>query len=197
MNMPSHSPAPAAAARRNRNALLVILGLSFGTLLVAGALRFSGWQPQALKNKGELLQPYGDLRDHDLALVDGGRYRWKDSPRTWRIVAIPEGCDGARRAACVQLLESLDKVWRLMGREADRVHVLWGGALPMPTTGMREVHPIQMDARLRTALVSGTAVAPGDPVWLVDPNGFVVLRYPSGFDPGDLRSDLARLLKVN
>lgn len=189
---------PPAAVRRNRLVLLAIAGLSFGTLLAAGALRFSGWQPQALKNKGELLQPYGDLRDHALTLADGSHYRWKDSPRTWRIVAAPDGCDGARRAACTQLLENLDKVWRLMGREADRVHVLWGGALPRPVAGMREVYPIQMDARLRTTLAPGkSAAAPGDQVWLVDPYGFVVMRYPSGFDPGDLRSDLARLLKVN
>ena len=39
--------------------------------------------------------------------------------------------------------------------------------------------------------------APGAPIWLVDPNGFVVLRYAAGSDPGDLRSDLARLLRIN
>ena len=37
----------------------------------------------------------------------------------------------------------------------------------------------------------------GDAAWLVDPYGFTVLRYAPGFDPGDLRTDLARLLKIN
>ncbi len=36
----------------------------------------------------------------------------------------------------------------------------------------------------------------GTPVYVVDPNGFVVLRYAPGFDPGGLRADLARLLKL-
>jgi hypothetical protein len=31
---------------------------------------------------------------------------------------------------------------------------------------------------------------------VVDPNGFVVLRYAPGFDLGDLRTDLSRLLKL-
>ena len=41
---------------------------------------------------------------------------------------------------------------------------------------------------------------PGDPagipVYVIDPNGFVILRYAPGFDPVDLRTDVARLLKL-
>jgi hypothetical protein len=36
----------------------------------------------------------------------------------------------------------------------------------------------------------------GVPVYVIDPNGFVILRYAAGSDPGDLRSDLAKLLKL-
>ena len=36
----------------------------------------------------------------------------------------------------------------------------------------------------------------GVPVYLIDPNGFVILRYPPGFDPAGLRADLAKLLKL-
>ena len=36
----------------------------------------------------------------------------------------------------------------------------------------------------------------GTPVYVVDPHGFVVLRYAPGFDPGGLRTDVARLLKL-
>ena len=52
------------------------------------------------------------------------------------------------------------------------------------------------DDGLRAGLVRWDD-AGGDAAWLVDPNGFVVLRYAPGFDPGDLRTDLARLLKIN
>ncbi|MDE2407515.1 MAG: hypothetical protein KGL91_06615 [Xanthomonadaceae bacterium] len=186
------------ALRRNRSVLLIVLVLFFGGMLAAGVLRFSGWRPHGMKNKGEMLQPYGDLRRYSPTLADGSVYRWQDSPRTWRIVALPGDCDGARRGQCLQLLENLDKVWRLMGREADRVHVLWGGTAPVPLTGLREVHLLRVDAGLRAGLPAGKDPGPeDDTVWLIDPNGFVVLRYAPGFDPGDLRTDLARLLKVN
>ena len=36
----------------------------------------------------------------------------------------------------------------------------------------------------------------GVPVYVIDPNGFVILRYPPGADLGGLRTDLARLLKL-
>ncbi|WP_028840248.1 MULTISPECIES: hypothetical protein [Thermomonas] len=184
--------------RRNRVALLVVLGMFFGGMLVAGALRFSGWRPDGMKNKGEMLQPYVDLRGYSPTLADGRPYAWHDDPRTWRIVAMPRDCDGARREACTRLLGDLDKVWRLMGRNADRVHVLWAGAAPVDVATLREVHLVRADARLRSVLARSDKDAAGtDPVWLVDPNGFVVLRYAGGSDPGDLRSDLARLLRVN
>ena len=118
-----------AVRRRNRWMLVALFVLFFGGMLVAGLLRFSGWRPEASKNKGELLQPYGDLRDYAPTLADGGAYRWKDSPRTWRIVAMPRDCDGARAADCARLLADLDKVWRLMNKDADRVHVLMGGRI--------------------------------------------------------------------
>jgi hypothetical protein len=31
---------------------------------------------------------------------------------------------------------------------------------------------------------------------VIDPNGFVVLRYAPGFDPVGLRADVAKLLKL-
>ena len=186
-----------AVRRRNRWMLVALFVLFFGGMLVAGLLRFSGWRPEASKNKGELLQPYGDLRDYAPTLADGGAYRWKDSPRTWRIVAMPRDCDGARAADCARLLADLDKVWRLMNKDADRVHVLWAGAAPTGTALPGEVRLLRADAGLRAGLPGWNEAAAGDAAWLIDPNGFVFMRYAPGFDPGDLRTDLARLLKIN
>ena len=61
-----------------------------------------------------------------------------------------------------------------------------------------EAHLIRVDDGLRAGLVRwDVADAAGDAAWLVDPNGFVFMRYAPGFDPGDLRTDLARMLKIN
>lgn len=191
---------PSKARRQNRGMLIALVVLFFGGMLIAGLLRFSGWQPAGTKNKGEMLEPYGDLRQYTPTLAAGGTYRWKDEPRIWRILVAPVACDGSRRTACSELLHQVDTVWRLMGKDADLVHVLWVGPPPAGVTLPREVHVLRVDAVLPGTLPSGKSVAgvsTGDAAWLVDPNGFVVLRYAPGFDPGDLRTDLARLLKVN
>jgi hypothetical protein len=53
---------------------------------------------------------------------------------------------------------------------------------------------MQSSPRLQAALPQKSA-ANSVPVYLIDPNGFLVMQYRPGFDPSDLRKDLARLLK--
>ena len=195
------TPEQLGIRRRNRNMLVALFVLFFGGMLVAGLLRFSGWRPEGIRNKGEMLQPYGDLRGYTPTLANGGAYGWKDEPRIWRIVAMPRDCDTTRATECTRLLADLDKVWRLMTKDPDRVHVLWAGAMPPGAKVPDEVRLVRADDGLRAGLarwdITPDESRRGDAAWLVDPNGFVVLRYAPGFDPGDLRSDLARLLKIN
>ena len=58
--------APDAQRRRNRLTLLAILVLFFGSMLVAGVMRFADIHPAASRQKGELLDPYTDLREAHL-----------------------------------------------------------------------------------------------------------------------------------
>ena len=195
MNTPVPPPAvPVRQRNRNRALLVLIVVVFLGSAVVAGALRFSGWRPAGMKNHGELLQPPGDLRTLAPRLADGGEYRWNPAERTWRIlVAVPASCTDA----CVALSRDLDKVWRLFGHNADHVHILWAGAVPEGAVTNRVWHRLESDAALAAGLPGVESGGPGGvPVYVVDPNGFVILRYAPGFDPGHLRADMARLLKL-
>lgn len=179
--------------RRNRTALVVVAVLFFGSFLAAGVLRLSGWRPSGLKNEGELLQPYGDLRALEPRLADGGAgYPWNPQARLWRILVAPPADCGGR---CVALSRDLDRVWRLFGRSADHVHLLWLGAPPGEAVRNEATHVLRDDPAIRARLPRVDDPA-GVPVYVVDPNGFVILRYAPGFDPSDLRTDVARLLKL-
>ncbi len=185
------------ARNRNRAMLVAIFVLFFGSMLVAGLLRFSGWQPEGRKNHGELLQPPADLRAVTPVLMDGTAYAWNPGERTWRIVLAPPAQCGAE---CARLGHDLDTVWQLFGKDADRVHVLWICAEPgcMPPADVvlpRTLRQMRPDPQWH-ALLPGVDDPAGVPVYVIDPNGFVVLRYAPGFDAGGLRADLAKLLKL-
>ncbi|RPE75955.1 hypothetical protein [Vulcaniibacterium tengchongense] len=188
-----------ATRLRNRNRLLLIglFALFFGSMALAGLLRFSGWRPAGMKNHGELLEPPGDLRQVTPQLADGGDYRWEPAARRWRIAVMPPADCGA---ACAELARELDVVWQLFGKDADDVHVLWicgePGCLPpagAPRPGSLRV--LRPSAALRAGLPRADDPR-GVPAYVIDPYGFVILRYPPGFDPAGLRADVARLLKV-
>jgi len=182
-----------STSERNRNRLLLVLlaALFLVPMLVAGILRFTDHHPQINRQKGELLQPPADLRDIAPRLAAGGTYAWNPEARTWRIlVAAPAQCD----TKCAQLAEGVDKVRALAGRDMIRVDILWLGAHPanLPSGGVRVLAD---DSALRARLPRADDPR-GIPVYVLDPNGFVVLRYAPGFELGDLRTDLSRLLKL-
>lgn len=182
--------------RRNRLTLIAIVLLFFGSMLVAGILRFADIHPPVTKQKGELLDPYGDLRDARLHDLDGRPYAWAPIHRIWRIVVpAPVECDDR----CRRRAHDVGIVWEALNKDALRVDVLWWCQaqpcawprdVPVPST----LHVLAPDpARQRLPRVDAGA---GQPVYVVDPNGFVVLRYAPDADLAGLREDLNRLLKL-
>lgn len=185
-------PATPRSVRRGRRMFIALCVLFFGTMLVAGGMRFSGWRPAATSQYGELLSPPSDLRGVTPVLADGQPYRWQPSERLWRIAIAPTGECGA---SCLALANDLDKVWRLFGHNADRVQVLWIGVRPDGLPAWPELRIVRADPALRQGLPRVDDPA-GIPVYVIDPNGFVILRYAPGSDPVGLRSDLSKLLKL-
>src|SRR5690606_20407205 len=187
--------------RRNRRMLLAIFALFFGSMLLAGLLRFSGWRPEGTRSHGELLEPPVDLREARLALLAGGDYAWNPGERQWRlVVAPPTACD----VACDDIARDLDVVWRTLGHRADKVDVRWLCAqadcsVPSPLRGARRVRTAGRGtagpARV-PGVGAGAAGTAGVPVDVIDPHGFVILRYAPGADAAGIRADLGKLLKL-
>jgi len=181
-----------AKVRRGRVILVLIFLLFFGSIFGAGILRFSGWQPHGTKVHGEMLQPAVDARHVVPQLVDGGTYAWRPEERTWRIVvAPPADCT----TACVKLAKDLDVVWQLFGNKADHAEILWIGALPAGAPQTVSRRHLKASPELLAALPRVDDPA-GVPIYVIDPNGFVILRYAPGTDPGFIRTDVSKLLKL-
>ncbi len=192
--MNSRNPPAIDLRSRNRNRwmLVAIVAIFVGGMLLAGALRFSGWQPAGMKNNGELLKPPADLRALVPTLADGGEYHWNPVERRWRIALAPPADCGD---PCVELSRQLDLVWQMFGKDADKVDILWIGAPPPGAIRNAATRVLRVDPALREKLPRVDDAA-GVPVYVIDPNGFVILRYAPGFDAGGLRADVAKLLKL-
>lgn len=178
--------------RRNRIMLLALVAVFVLPILAAKLIDVAGQRPAATRQHGELLQPPVDLRDRAPQLVAGDDYAWNPEARTWRILVAPPADCGQ---PCAEVADRIDIVWRLLGRNADRVHVLWLGDDAPPAGALPgTLHALRDDPALRAALPRSRV--DGVPVYVIDPNGFVILHYPPGFDAGGLRSDMVRLLKL-
>lgn len=174
---------------RSRLTLLLIAGCFLLPFIAAAVLFFSGWQPAGRRNYGELLEP--PLQVGTVMRADGTPFAWQPEANRWRFVVVaPAGCVPQ---VCARTLDTLRRLWIGQGRKADRIEVLWFGDVPKGPT-FRSFVPMQADAKLLAKLPEA-AHADAVPVYLVDPDGYLVLHYRPGFDPAGVRKDLGKLVK--
>lgn len=153
------------------------------------------WQPTAHVNYGELLEPR-PLPDASLLLVDGMPLQWASLKGKWTFVVIDSGnC----AAYCQQKLLYLRQVRLTQGKEIERIERAWlitddatpsaailaeyQGTLPIRAAG----------SELLQLFPAPHALA--DHIYLIDPLGNLMMRYPRDADPRRMVKDLARLLK--
>jgi hypothetical protein len=176
---------------RSRLVLLLIVAMFFGSFGIAALLRFAGWEPDKHKNFGELLQPPVDFSAQTFLRADGTPYQWRPEENGWRLVFVSnKPC----AAACAAQYDVLRRVWLSQGRHATRIDVLWFADLPAGAEAYDGLVPMRPAPALDAALRDIDADA-GHPAHIIDSGGFVVMRYPPGFDPSGLRKDLAKLVK--
>ncbi len=179
---------------RNRNRLgLILIVLLFATPLVAAiVLHVSGWRPHDTRNYGELVEPPQDLSAARFVLADGTTLAWQDADWSWTMFVLT-GPDCTQ--ACIARVDELRRVRVSLNQNAARVRVvvLDPSLAPEALAAMAPLQPAQdVDAKLaalRPSAAGEVAVA------LVDPHGFLALRYPVGYDASELRKDLAKLVK--
>jgi hypothetical protein len=160
-------------------ALVCIAPLALGTL--AYVLH---WTPGEPANYGELIDP----RPLTGAPFDALRGKWV-------LVSIDApACD----AYCERKLYFIRQARRAQGKDEDRVERLW--LLTSPAQPRAEVLAAIQGTHVARAGPELIRVFPGVPsehVFLVDPLGNLMLRFPPDPDPTKALKDLQRLLKYS
>jgi hypothetical protein len=176
---------------RSRLVLLLIVAMFFSSFGIAALLRFAGWQPESHKNFGQLLSPPLDFSARTFLRADGRPYDWQPERNAWRIVLVS---DSPCLLECQKQLDTLHRVWLSRGRHTERIDMLWFAEVPATRPDFKGFIAMKPNAELSAALPEKESPV-GYPVYLIDPDGFVALLYPAGFDPSGLRKDLAKLVK--
>ena len=164
---------------------------------VAAWIAYYFVQPRQANNYGELI-PVRPLADPPLRHLDGRAFRLSELKGKWIMLQL-DRADCAE--ACRAKLYSMRQVRLAQGREMDRIERVWLilDDAPLDTMLMREYDGTRM-LRAGASPILGELPAAGrvsDHIYLIDPLGNLMLRFPKGADPDRIRKDLARLLRVS
>ncbi|HET6264900.1 MAG TPA: hypothetical protein VFD95_08580 [Usitatibacter sp.] len=178
-----------------RAKLLLLAGL-FALPIAASVLVYRFASPKPTANYGELLLPPATITALPFEAPGGGRFSFSELAGQWVLVVSDSGdCP----AGCAAKLDTLRQVRLALGRNAPRV------ARVLVVDDLRPVAPAALEAHegMRIAIAPrGAANPPGAAndrahIYLVDPNGNVMMRWPALADRKRLLGDLQRLLKAS
>jgi cytochrome oxidase Cu insertion factor (SCO1/SenC/PrrC family) len=177
---------------------LLLIFLVCASPVVASYVTYYFFRPDGRVNYGTLIEPVKPLPDMTLALLDGTPFRSADFKGKWTLLTF-DGGDCA--AECTDKLFKMRQLRTMQGKERDRVERAWviTDQAQLSTQLMREYDGMKMlragDAPLDSAFPATGARS--EHIYLIDPLGNLVLRYPKGADPMKMSRDLARLLKYS
>lgn len=155
------------------------------------------WPPSRTVNYGDLIEPRR-LPEARLALADGTPFQLSRLRGKWVLVMVDSGaCD----TSCQKKLYYMRQVRLAQGKEMERVERAFfinDGAAMAPD----RMAPYAGTWMIRAA---GSDVLPLFPaqgarsahIYLIDPLGNLMLRYPPNPDPRRMIKDLQRLLKAS
>ncbi len=173
-------------SQHNRRLLLVIFAIAFaslgGSYLLFYLTQSSGvW---GTTNKGEFVSPPLHVADLKLASPDGEPFAAPDS--WWLWVNVDTSCD----AECEHALHQLRQLHVLLNKEAPRVRRALVTAPDFAASDVLAAYP-------QMSHLVGTAPSLQRGIYIVDPIGNLVLRYPLADAGAPVLDDLKRLLKLS
>jgi cytochrome oxidase Cu insertion factor (SCO1/SenC/PrrC family) len=180
----------------SRSKLLFLIGV-FLLPVVAAYLAYAGWRPAGHSNYGDLLK-VTPLQQTAGSTYDGRPFDLNALHGKWVMVHVgPARCD----EACAWQLYLMRQTRIAQGKEQDRIERLW----VMTDNGTPDAQLLQAHPDLhvwRPAVATFAAQFPAardrsEHIYLVDPLGNLMLRFPAQVDAKRMMQDLKLLLKAS
>jgi len=191
---------PEVQRKRGRWKLLLVVAVCAAPM-IASYLTYYVIKPQSRTNYGALIDP----RQYPIpplgsTELDGKPASLEDYKGKWVMLQVAGGeCDDA----CKTRLFAMRQLRLMQGKEMERIERVWliTDAKPLDTVLMREydgTDMLRVDAKLLKAwLPTDEGTAMEDHIYIIDPLGNLMLRFPKDADPNKMKKDISKLLRAS
>jgi cytochrome oxidase Cu insertion factor (SCO1/SenC/PrrC family) len=199
-NQNSNASNLAQQKKIGRSKLYLVIAICAAPLIMSYVTYFL-IKPTARTNYGTLLDPRQYPIPDLHSVLQGGAAQGLDAYKGKWIMLQVSGSDC--QAACQHALFAMRQLRLMQGKEMDRIErvLLVPDQQPMETTLIREydgMHILRVDAAALNAWLPaepGTTVQ--DRLYLIDPLGNLMMRYPVDAEPAKVKKDLTKLLTAS
>lgn len=165
---------------------------------VLAYLTFHFWAPAERMSYGELIEPPRPLPDSALKLADGRPFRLGELRGKWILMQVsPGACD----EDCQRRLYHMRQVRRAQGKNMERIERVWliGDDTPLDPAVTRAFDGTHFVRAAGSGLLREPVLAADPPghIYLIDPLGNLMMRFPRDADPSRILRDITRLLKAS
>jgi hypothetical protein len=169
--------------------------------LIASYLTYYVIKPESRTNYGALIDP----RAHPVpalhaTTLDGTQVELGALKGKW--IMLQTGTAECEEA-CRKRLHDMRQLRLAQGKDMDRIERVWliTDDKPLDTMLIREydgVHMLRANHEiLKTWLPAETTTTVIDHIYMIDPLGNLMMRFPKAADPNRMKKDIAKLLKAS
>lgn len=169
--------------------------------LIASYLTYYVIKPQSRNNYGALIDPRQyPIPDLGSSAIDGSPARLEDYKGKWVMLQVDGGDCGE---TCQNKLLTMRQLRLMQGKEMDRIERVWlvTDRTPIATLLLREYDGtdiLRVDAgKLQSWLPADAGTTARDHIYLIDPLGNLMMRFPKDPDPGKMKKDISKLLRAS
>jgi hypothetical protein len=169
--------------------------------LIASYFTYYVLKPQARSNYGTLIDPRQyPIPKLDSSTLDGRPARLEDFKGKWIMLKVGGGdC----LEACRKQLFFMRQLRLMQGKEMERIERVWlvTDNAPLDTIVIREYDGTRMLRASGDAVAKWLPVDAGsrleDHLFLIDPLGNLMMRFPKDPEPRKVHKDISKLLKAS
>jgi cytochrome oxidase Cu insertion factor (SCO1/SenC/PrrC family) len=181
--------------RSPRLKLLAIMAF-FAAPIVASWLAFHFLRPEATANYGALITPPVPITTAPFLRAGGGTFRFEELRGKWVLIASDSG---ACPEPCMAKLLLMRQLRLMLGRNADRVVRVFVADDTRPVVP-EALAPFEGTVVITPPVGMAQPLSPVNDrahIYVTDPLGNVMMRFPAGAEPRRMLKDLERLLKAS